>query len=200
MVKVKFCGLTRCCDIDAVNELMPDYAGFVFWRNSKRYITPENALSLRKSLSGKIITVGVFVDESPKIVADMAGNIIDMIQLHGHEDGEYISHLRTITHAKIIQAFRIKTADDAMRAEKSPADFVLLDAGMGTGKLFDWSLIRGVKRPYFLAGGLDADNVKEAVKILSPYAVDVSSGIETDGHKDRVKMSAFISTLRREKS
>lgn len=199
MVRVKFCGLTRRCDIDAVNELMPDYAGFVFWRNSKRYITPGNALSLRKSLSGKIITVGVFVDESPKIVADMAGNIIDMIQLHGHEDGEYISHLRTITHAKIIQAFRIKTADDVMRAEKSPADFVLLDAGMGTGKLFDWSLIRGglKNRPYFLAGGLDSSNVTEAVKVLSPYAVDVSSGIETDGHKDRVKMSAFISTLRR---
>lgn len=200
MVKVKFCGLTRRCDIDAVNELMPDYVGFVFWKNSKRYITPENALSLRKYLRGEIITVGVFVDESPKIVADMAGNIIDMIQLHGHEDGEYISHLRTITHAKIIQAFRIKTADDVLRAEKSPADFVLLDAGMGAGKLFDWSLIRGVKRAYFLAGGLDAGNVKEAVKILSPYAVDVSSGIETDGHKDRVKMSAFISTLRREKS
>lgn len=200
MVKVKFCGLTRPCDIDAVNELLPDYVGFVFWRNSKRYITPENALSLRKYLRGEIITVGVFVDESPKFVADMAGKIVDMIQLHGHEDGEYISHLRTITHAKIIQAFRIKSADDVLRAEKSPADFVLLDAGMGTGKLFDWSLIQGVKRPYFLAGGLDAHNVTEAVKILSPYAVDVSSGIETDGHKDRVKMSAFISTLRREKS
>lgn len=200
MVKVKFCGLTRRCDIDAVNELMPDYAGFVFWKNSRRCVTPENALSLRKSLSGKIITVGVFVDESPRVIADMAGGVVDVVQLHGHEDGEYISHLRTITHAKIIQAFRIKTADDVMRAEKSPADFVLLDAGMGTGKLFDWSLIRGVKRPYFLAGGLDAHNVTEAVKILSPYAVDVSSGIETDGHKDRVKMSAFISTLRREKS
>ena len=200
MVKVKFCGLTRPCDIDAVNELMPDYVGFVFWKNSRRYITPENALSLRKSLHDDIITVGVFVDESPRVIADIAGGIIDMIQLHGHEDSEYISHLRTITHAKIIQAFRIKTADDVMRAEKSTADFVLLDAGMGTGKLFDWSLIRGINRPYFLAGGLDAHNVKEAVKILSPYAVDVSSGIETDGHKDRVKMSAFISTLRREKS
>jgi len=200
MVKVKFCGLTRPCDIDAVNELMPDYVGFVFWPKSKRCITPENALSLRKSLSGKIITVGVFVDESPRVIADMAGGIIDFIQLHGHEDSEYISHLRTITHAKIIQAFRIKSADDVTRAEKSTADFVLLDAGMGTGKLFDWSLIRGIKRPYFLAGGLDSSNVTEAVKILSPYAVDVSSGIETDGRKDRVKMSAFISTLRREKS
>lgn len=200
MVKVKFCGLTRPCDIDAVNELMPDYVGFVFWKNSRRYITPENAMSLRKSLHDDIITVGVFVDESPRVIADMAGGIIDFIQLHGHEDSEYISHLRTITHAKIIQAFRIKTADDVMRAEKSMADFVLLDAGMGTGKLFDWSLIRGINRPYFLAGGLDAYNVKEAVKILSPYAVDVSSGIETDGHKDRGKMSAFISTLRREKS
>lgn len=200
MVKVKFCGLTRRCDIDAVNELMPDYVGFVFWKNSRRCITPEKAMSLRKSLRGEIITVGVFVDESPRVIADMAGRVVEMIQLHGHEDSEYIASLRKITHAKIIQAFRIKTADDVTRAEKSMADFVLLDAGMGAGKLFDWSLIRGVNRPYFLAGGLDAHNVKEAVKTLSPYAVDVSSGIETDGHKDRVKMSAFISTLRREKS
>ena len=198
MVRVKFCGLTRICDIEAANDLMPEYVGFVFWHKSRRYVSPKNAMTLRKSLRPEIIPVGVFVDENPKIIADMAeGRIIDMIQLHGHEDDEYIADLRKLTHAKIIKAFRIHTADDALRAEKSPADFVLLDSGMGTGKVFDWSLIRGVKRPYFLAGGLDAGTVCEAVSRLNPYAVDVSSGIETDGVKDRVKMSDFISTIRR---
>ena len=198
MVRVKFCGLTRLCDIDAANDLLPEYVGFVFWRNSKRYISPDNAQALRKSLRQEIIPVGVFVDESPQIIADMAeGGIIDMIQLHGHEDDEYIASLRKLTHAKIIRAFKIHTGDDVSRAEESSADFVLLDSGTGTGKVFDWSMIRGLKRPYFLAGGLDAHNVAEAVKTLNPYAVDVSSGIETDGTKDRMKMSDFISAARR---
>lgn len=201
MVRVKFCGLTRPCDIDAVNELMPEYVGFVFWRKSRRYISTQNALTLRKSLRPEIVPIGVFVDQRPEFIAEAAGmGVIDMIQLHGHEDNGYIANLRTITRAKIIQAFRIRTAEDVMSAEKSTADFVLLDAGMGAGKVFDWSLIRGLNRPYFLAGGLDAENVKEAVRIVEPYAVDVSSGIEMDGVKDRVKMSCFISALRREKS
>ncbi|MBQ7169375.1 MAG: phosphoribosylanthranilate isomerase [Synergistaceae bacterium] len=196
-VRIKFCGLTRICDIEAANDLMPEYVGFVFWHKSKRYLSPENAMTLRKSLRQEIVPVGVFVDENPRIVANMAeGGTIDMIQLHGHEDDEYIAGLRKLTRAKIIKAFRVKTADDALRAEESSADFVLLDSGMGTGKVFDWSLIRRVKRPYFLAGGLDAGSVGEAVSRLNPYAVDVSSGIETDGVKDRVKMSDFISSAR----
>mgnify|MGYP002624183790 CR=1 FL=1 len=198
-VKIKFCGLTRICDIEAVNELMPDYVGFVFWKSSRRYITPEKAIPLREILRPEIIPVGVFADESPEIIADIAARgIIDVIQLHGRESNEYISRLKSITGKIIIKAFTVHDESDIRQAEESPADFVMLDSGKGTGKIFDWSLIRGVKRPYFLAGGLDPLNVSEAVKILKPYAVDVSSGIETDGLKDRAKMSAFIEAVRKE--
>ena len=198
-VRVKFCGLSRFSDIEAANELMPDYAGFVFWDKSRRYVTPKNAEALRRELSPRIEAVGVFVDESPEIIAEICGRgIIGMIQLHGHEGEEYISRLRTLTDKPIIKAFKIREAEDVMRAENCTADFVMLDSGMGTGKVFDWSLINTITRPYFLAGGLDAGNVREAVSRLRPYAVDVSSGIETGGVKDRMKMSEFIAALREE--
>ncbi|MBQ3758542.1 MAG: phosphoribosylanthranilate isomerase [Synergistaceae bacterium] len=198
-VRVKFCGLSRFPDIEAVNELMPDYAGFVFWDKSKRYVTPENAEALRRGLSPRIKAVGVFVDENPEIIAEICGHgIIGIIQLHGHENEEYISRLRSLTDKTIIKAFKVEGAEDVMRAESCTADFVMLDSGMGTGKVFDWSLLAGITRPYFLAGGLDAGNVREAVSRLRPYAVDVSSGIETGGVKDRMKMSEFIAALREE--
>ncbi|MBQ6981180.1 MAG: phosphoribosylanthranilate isomerase [Synergistaceae bacterium] len=198
-VRVKFCGLSRFPDIEAVNELMPDYAGFVFWDKSKRYVTPENAEALRRGLSPRIKAVGVFVDENPEIIAEICGHgIIGIIQLHGHENEEYISRLRSLTDKTIIKAFKVEGAEDVMRAENCTADFVMLDSGMGTGKVFDWSLLAGITRPYFLAGGLDAGNVREAVSRLRPYAVDVSSGIETGGVKDRMKMSEFIAALREE--
>ena len=198
-VRVKFCGLSRFSDIEAANELMPDYAGFVFWDKSRRYVTPENAEALRHELSPKIEAVGVFVDESPEIIAEICGRgIIGIIQLHGHENEEYISRLRTLTNKPVIKAFKVREAEDVMRAENCTADFVMLDSGMGTGKVFDWSLLAGITRPYFLAGGLDAGNVREAVSRLRPYAVDVSSGIETGGVKDRMKMSEFIAALREE--
>ena len=198
-VRVKFCGLSRFSDIEAANELMPDYAGFVFWDKSKRYVTPENAEALRRGLSPRIKAVGVFVDENPEIIAEICGHgIIGIIQLHGHENEEYISRLRTLTNKPVIKAFKVREAEDVMRAENCTADFVMLDSGMGTGKVFDWSLLAGITRPYFLAGGLDAGNVREAVSRLRPYAVDVSSGIETGGVKDRMKMSEFIAALREE--
>ncbi|MBQ3398556.1 MAG: phosphoribosylanthranilate isomerase, partial [Synergistaceae bacterium] len=143
--------------------------------------------------------VGVFVDENPEIIAEICGHgIIGIIQLHGHENEEYISRLRTLTNKPVIKAFKVREAEDVMRAENCTADFVMLDSGMGTGKVFDWSLLAGITRPYFLAGGLDAGNVREAVSRLRPYAVDVSSGIETGGVKDRMKMSEFIAALREE--
>jgi len=143
--------------------------------------------------------VGVFVDESAEIVARLLNDgTIDIAQLHGGEDEEYISRLRKLTGKPIIKAFRIESEEDIARAEKSSADHILLDSGMGTGKVFDWSLIQSIKRPYFLAGGLDCDNVGEAIKKLRPYAVDVSSGIETNGLKDKEKMAAFVAKVRKE--
>ena len=200
MTKIKFCGLTGDCDIDAANELRPEYVGFVFAPKSKRYVAPERAAELKSQLAAGIKAVGVFVNDDLYHVAELLNRgIIDIAQLHGSEDEEYIGHLRQLTGKPIIRAFRIKTAEDIAEAEKCTADHVLLDSGAGTGEVFDWKLIKNMKRPYFLAGGLSPDNVENAVEQLSPYAVDVSSGIETDGVKDKAKMAAFAAAVRGEK-
>ena len=200
MTKIKFCGLTGDCDIDAANELRPEYVGFVFAPKSKRYVTPERAAELKRRLADGIKAVGVFVNDNLYHVAELLNRgVIDIAQLHGSEDEEYIGHLRQLTGKPVIRAFRIKTAEDIAEAEKCTADHVLLDSGAGTGEVFDWKLIKNMKRPYFLAGGLSPDNVENAVEQLSPYAVDVSSGIETEGVKDKAKMAAFAAAVRGEK-
>lgn len=199
MTKIKLCGLSRPCDIEAANGLHPEYIGFVFAPKSKRCVTPEKAAELRRLLAPDIQAVGVFVNETPEIIAGLLNNgTIDIAQLHGGEDKEYIKRLRTLTGKPIIQAFRIGAQQDILAAGNSAADFVLLDSGAGTGTVFDWSLLQGIQRPYFLAGGLDPDNVRAAIETLHPYAVDVSSGIETDGAKDKIKMAAFVAAVRKE--
>ena len=197
MTKIKLCGLSRECDIEAVNELCPEYIGFVFAKKSKRYVTPAKAKELRTILNKDIKAVGVFVNEDIEKVSELLENdIIDIAQLHGSEDEEYISKLREKTGKQIIKAFKISCSADAVSAEKSSADFILLDSGAGTGSVFDWEWLSEVRRPYFLAGGLSTDNVESAIKKLSPYAVDVSSGIETEGVKDETKMREFVSKVR----
>lgn len=199
MTKIKICGLSRPSDIQAANELGLEYIGFVFVAKSKRYITFEQAAELKKMLSPEIRAVGVFVNEKPEGIADLLNKgIIDIAQLHGNEDGAYIETLRRLTNKPIIKAFRIQSERDIAEAEASMADYVLLDSGAGTGKVFDWELIRNIQRPYFLAGGLSPDNVGEAIQKLHPYAVDVSSGIESEGLKDRNKMAAFVIKARKE--
>jgi phosphoribosylanthranilate isomerase len=199
MTKIKLCGLSRPCDIGAANELKPDYIGFVFAPKSKRYVTPEKAMGLKQMLLPEIQSVGVFVNEKPETVVKLLQDgTIDIAQLHGAEDEEYIIQLRQLTDKPIIKAFRIETASDIEKALQSTADYLLLDSGAGTGTVFDWKLIQNIKRPYFLAGGLDADNAAEAVNTLRPYALDVSSGIETSGLKDKSKMAAFVSAVRKE--
>ena len=195
MTKVKLCGLTRREDIAVVNELMPDFIGFVFAQKSKRYITPNDAAALKNILHKKISAVGVFVNADIKAVAEIS-NFIDVIQLHGAEDEDYISALRTLIKKPLIKAFKIQTAADLQPAENCSADYVLLDGGAGDGKTFEWQLLKNFNRPYFLAGGLNAENVQDAIKILNPYAVDVSSGIETDGIKDAAKMKKFVQRVR----
>lgn len=199
MTKIKLCGLSHARDIEVANELMPDYIGFVFAPKSKRYVMPETATELKRLLVPDIKAVGVFVNESSKTVADLLNNgVIDIAQLHGDEGEDYITQLRLLTDKPIIKAFRIKAANDIEIAEQSTADYILLDSGAGTGMIFDWNLVKSIRRPYFLAGGLDAHNVADAVKALHPFAVDVSSGIETNGFKDKTKMAAFVATVRKE--
>lgn len=199
MTKIKLCGLSRQCDIEWANELHPDYIGFVFAPNSKRYISPKKASTLKQALASEIKAVGVFVDETAENVAYLLNqNIIDIAQLHGKESDEYINRLRKLTEKPIIKAFRISSSTDIVTAENSKADFILLDSGAGTGTVFDWELIQNINRPYFLAGGLYPNNVKSAIETLHPYAVDVSSGIETNGLKDKTKMADFITAVRKE--
>ena len=199
MTRIKMCGLRRPEDIEAAGELLPEYIGFVFFPGSKRYVAPETARALKAGLNPGIRTVGVFVDAKPETVAKLLSDgTIDMAQLHGSEDEAYLADLRKRTDKPLIRAFRVRGAEDALRAQASSADEILLDAGAGDGNTFDWSWLRQVKRPYFLAGGLTPENAGRAVRELKPYAVDVSSGIETGGFKDIVKMRAFVRAVRME--
>ena len=198
MTKIKLCGLRREADIEAANELRPNYIGFVFAGKSRRAVDRETAVRLKALLSREIQAVGVFVNAQPETVAFLLEEeVIDLAQLHGQEDEEYISRLRELTDKPLIQAFRIRNAEDARRAEKSTAEYILLDAGAGDGKTFEWELAESVERPYFLAGGLTPENAGEAAERLHPFALDVSSGIETDGWKDPAKMRAFVNHVRR---
>ncbi len=168
-------------------------------KKSKRYVSPERAAQLRALLAPGILAAGVFVNEPVESVAGLLDRgVINVAQLHGSEDDAYIASLRVLTDKPIFRAFKIKSEDDLPAIESCIADLVLLDSGAGTGKTFDWSLVQSVRRPYFLAGGLDPENVADAIAALHPYGVDVSSGIETDGVKDEVKMAAFVAAARRE--
>ena len=191
--RIKLCGLSREEDILLVNDLKPDYVGFVFWPKSKRFLCKEQAKKLKKILDPSIQTVGVFVDADPdEILSFLEEGIIDLAQLHGQEDEADIQKLKAKTKKEIIKAFTIESVEDIEMANHSSADYVLLDSGKGSGNSFDWELLAQMERPYFLAGGLNASNVREAIKDLHPYAVDVSSGIETNGKKDSKKMIEFV--------
>ncbi len=196
--KIKICGLTRLEDIEAANALLPDYIGFVFWERSKRNVSKEQAKELKSRLDSRIKAVGVFVDAEIDFIADLVScGIIDVAQLHGSEDEDYISQLRErIGGAEIIKAFNINKIESFDEAEKSSADHIMIDSGKGSGIAFDWSKLERLKRPYFLAGGLSTENISEVLASIKPFAVDVSSGVETDGLKDSAKMKRFVESVR----
>jgi len=197
MTKIKFCGLKTPDDIFFANEILPEYVGFVFAPKSKRYVTPAQVEKFRGALSEKICAVGVFVNENFQTVAEfLNAGIIDAAQLHGNEDENYIKNLRELTDKPLIKAFRITNSTTHYELRIANC-FALLDAGAGYGKIFDWTLIKNLRQKYFLAGGLTPENVCDAIKLLKPFAVDVSSGIETDGKKDFKKMATFAEVVRR---
>ena len=198
MTKIKLCGLSRIEDIEAANMLKPDFIGFVFAAKSKRRVSHLKAAELKSKLNPGTKAVGVFLDDDLDTVGALMNlGIVDMVQLHGSEDEEYIAKLRAITDKPIIKAFIINNENDVRRAEESSADYILLDGGKGGGRAFNWKLLEEIKRPFFLAGGLNADNAEAAVADLHPFAVDVSTGIETDGVKDKEKMTAFVAAVRK---
>lgn len=195
--KIKICGIRRPCDIDYANALMPEYIGFVFTPKSKRCVDMETAEILQKRLKKEIIPVGVFWDERIEVIVNLLErHIIDAVQLHGNEDEEYIDMLKQYTDCTIIKAFRVKSQEEIAFANGSSADYVLLDSGSGSGEQFDWKILQGMKRPYFLAGGLTPENVKTAIENYQPFAVDASSSLETEGYKDKEKMTAFVNAVR----
>lgn len=200
MTKIKICGIRRMEDIAVINDLKPDFIGFILSKPFRRYINPEMAEQLHKQLKENITTVGVFVNEPIDYVADLLNRqVIDMAQLHGDEEEAYIDRLRKQMQSekqKISKAFRIQSNTDIKKAQACTADYVLLDSGTGSGITFDWSLIQNIDKPYFLAGGLSPDNVTQAMLQCQPFAVDVSSGVETDGWKDPKKMQAFVDIVR----
>lgn len=197
MTSIKLCGLRFPEDIRSANALKPDFIGFVFAPKSRRYVTPQQAAALKALLDSSIRAVGVFVDEEPEVIAGLLSEgIIDLAQLHGREDEGFIARLRSLTDRPLIQAFRVREKADLLRAERSSADYILLDAGAGDGRTFDWSLPAAFPRPYLLAGGLTPENAGAAVRLLHPFGVDVSSGIETQGRKDPEKMRAFVSAVK----
>ena len=195
--KIKICGISRHIDIEYVNELKPDYIGFIFAK-SRRRISPELALTLREKLNPEIKSVGVFVDETVDTIVNLTkSGIIDIIQLHGNEDNDYIHSIREQTDKPIIKAAVIEHPHELEKHLNLTADYLLFDSkGGGTGKPFDWDLIKEVKQPFFLAGGLNCDNIKTAIEKTTPFAVDVSSGVEVDGVKDYDRIKAFIGEIR----
>ena len=197
MTRVKLCGLRSEADVRAVLELRPDYAGFILSSGFRRSVGAAEFRMLSAMLGDSgIARVGVFVNEPLTSLAALA-EFTDFLQLHGSEDDEYILKVRELTGKPVIKAFTVKSAGDITEAERSPADFVLLDSGTGTGSTFDHSLICGIRRDYFLAGGLSPENVGNAIDRFEPFAVDASSSLETDGIKDKAKMAAFTNAVRR---
>ena len=196
--KIKICGLKRPEDITYVNEAKPDYCGFIReFPKSSRNVTGDQVRTITANLHPDIIPVGVFVNASLERVEELLlDGTIQIAQLHGQEDEDYIRRIQRNTRHQVIKAFSVKTTQDIELALQSPADYILLDQGSGgTGKTFDWSLIPEITRPFFLAGGLGPDNLVQAVRTIRPYAVDLSSSVETDGVKDRSKIVEAVNLV-----
>ena len=199
---IKICGLSRTCDIDHVNEAMPDYAGFILhFPKSHRNVTAQQARELIQRLKPGIRAVGVFVDQSLETVCGTAKTAgLHIIQLHGSEDNDFIREVREKTGLPVWKAFRVRTAEDIRTAAECAADMILLDNGYGTGEAFDWSIVTGgqavLRRDFILAGGLTPDTILDAVRAMQPLAVDLSSGVETDKLKDRDKIIAAVKAAR----
>lgn len=214
MQKIKLCGMMKPCDIEYANRVKPDFVGFIF-ANTRRKIIAAQAKQFREALDAEIPAVGVIVNEDISVITSLVQNgCIDLIQLHGEEDADYIRRLREVCDVPVIKAVKVQTVEQIRQAAALPVDYLLLDTyrkGVlgGTGEAFDWELLREAKaaagdaaegelfgKPYFLAGGLHAGNLREAAA-LGSYGLDVSSGIETDGSKDFTKMVEVMELVRK---
>ena len=200
MTGIKFCGMMDPPDVIAACQLGADYIGFILSQGFRRSVglgTFCELASYADDHNADVKKVGVFVNEPMENILEYYAEMLDIIQLHGDEDGAYIKKLRQLTGKPVIKTFTVTSEQDIQLAQISSADYVLLDSGKGTGKTFDHTLIKDLDRPFFLAGGLTAENVGNAIKKLRPFAVDASSSLETNGKKDKTKMAAFAAAVRK---
>lgn len=190
--KLKICGLRRDEDIDYVNELKPDYIGFILTPGFRRSIDRQTAMRLKSRLSPDINTVGVFVDDSAENIDFFVRNgIIDTVQLHGGESAELCAEI----NAPVIKYFNPAAFG---KIGEYKTDYYLFDSGTGTGRSFDWAKIPRTDVPFFLAGGIDKNNIREAVRAVKPYCIDLSSAVETDGYKDYSKIKEITEIMKNE--
>ncbi|MDE5741410.1 MAG: phosphoribosylanthranilate isomerase [Oscillospiraceae bacterium] len=202
MISVKFCGMRRPQDIEYANLCRPDYVGFILSQGFKRTVSAEDFLALEKGLDKDIKKVGVFVNERPKNILELAEHL-DVIQLHGDEDFSTVFYYSDITECEIWKAVRAKSTEDIERYKWGHIDKLLIDSYCensvgGTGKRINTEIVKSAKiqKPFFIAGGITAENIAEIVRDTKPYGVDISSGIETDGIKDLQKMKKIMQILR----
>ena len=201
MTRIKICGLTREKDIAAVNRCLPDYIGLVF-AESRRRVTPEQASRLKAGLDARIKAVGVFTNAPVPFIMDLCEQgIIDIVQLHGDESETFIQSLKQKIACPVIKAVRVQTTEQILQAHKMSCDLLLLDTYQegqygGSGRTFDRKLIPALQKQFFLAGGLKADNIEQAVRECHPFGIDISSGVETNGIKDEAKIRQIIAIIR----
>lgn len=199
MTKIKLCGLMHEKDALAANAAHPDWVGLVF-DQGRHFVSDETAAMIRKALNPSIPAVGVFVNEDPLHIEKLVEHgIIQYVQLHGGESEAYIHALKQAISCPVIRVVSVRTREDVVCASHTEAEYLLLDHGKGgTGKSFDWSIIPHIDKPWFMAGGIGLSNL-EAALAYHPYAVDISSGAETDGKKDPQKMRRLVEMVRQAK-
>lgn len=191
MAKIKICGLRRQEDVNYVNTLKPDFAGFILTDGFRRSVDKPTAKMLKSKIDSGIKAVGVFVnDDIDEINGFISEGIIDIVQLHGAESPDYCGKI----NAPVIKYFN---PENFKNARKYNVDYYLFDSGTGTGHTFNWGKIPYCNKPFFLAGGLNCENISTALKLVKPFAVDISSGVETDGVKDYNKMKKIMEIIRR---
>lgn len=196
-MQIKICGLFRPEDAEYVNEALPDFAGFIFWEKSRRFVSEKMATEIKKRLDKGIRTVGVFVDEDPeKVLQLLKKGIIDIAQLHGQETEEEVSWLKEQSGKPVWKAVVVKSVEDVKRWRSSAADCLVFDGGLGEGNVFCWEYLKEIDRPFLLAGGINEERLKELPAMPHLAGIDISSGVETNGVKDREKILRVVKSVR----
>lgn len=189
---IKVCGLRTETDVDCINAARPDYAGVVLCSRYWRGVDFEQAKRLRKRLDPNIPLVGLFVNDTfCDVLVALRQGIVDMVQLQGTESEEYITSLQMMSRKPVIKACRVHDASVLPYAESSAADYILLES-RAECEQYDPDLVRQVKRPYFLSGGLTPENLQEAIQELHPWGVNLAEGVETDGRLDGYKVARAV--------